>query len=250
MQINSNTAINNDYSTSSKTQQATTSFAKALEEEQEKVTTSVTTSSVSKVDKPQTREYEVLTYANTKGMTNNEVDKYFSERTNEEREKIKYMIKVSNDFSDNDLANEAVFKEAELKENGYDQLKFSMKIDRGLKPFIKGIDYPPIRINDEWFKAIDSGITNPEKIGIYASPEAQYNYESGKTAFTPKLTEKEASEFFSTMENILKEWMEKSEGTMAYDDYKEDYEMYKRMSNNYNDLLLQQEENSSVNIQI
>ena len=235
MQINSNTAINSDYSTSSKTQQATTSFAKALKEEQEKVTTSVTTSSVSKVDKPQTREYEVLTYANTKGMTNNEVDKYFSQSSEEERDTIKYMIRVSNNFSEDDIANEVIFEEAKLKEDLSSQQKFLFKMSDGL--FVEGVDYPPIRINDEWFKAIDSGITNPEKIGIYASPEAQYNYESGKTAFTPKLTEKEASEFFSTMENILKEWMEKSEGTMAYDDYKEDYEMYKRMSETYNDLV-------------
>lgn len=237
MQINSNTNIDQAYQKTLYSEENKTS-SQSFKDELAKQTSSNSlqiTSAIQKADEVQEREHEVLTYENTKGMTDQEVDKYFSQRTKEERDTIKYLIQVSNNFSEDDTANEVVFQEAMLKDSFSDQEKFLFKMNVEL--FVEGVDKPSIHLNSEWFHAKDNSIANPEKQGIYVTPDSQYNYEYRETKPSQKFSTEEASRYFSDMAKITKAWMEKMEGFSIYDYYKKDYEMYQRMSENYNTLL-------------
>jgi hypothetical protein len=243
MQINSNSGISQQYLTALQNKQATTSssFEDSLTKEQEETTTVGTTSSVSKVEEPQERLHEVFTYANTKGMTSDDIDIYFSEKTEEERTRIKQVVQIANDFSEDDAANEAVFNEVK---NNVPKL--------GVKSLFTGSFYMEksnyalgvptlnnvIVASDEWIAAIQSGMSNPQEHGIFMNEAEKARYESGQTSFgNVKFTSEQADDFLSTMTQLAKDKMDQSRGTAVFNDYKEAYERYSRMNDNYNDLV-------------
>ena len=237
MEVNSTSNLNQHYfNVLEKKQQETTSG-----NFQEEFNIQNTSRSLKKTFQPQDKQHELFSYSNTKNMTTQDIDEYFSGKTDKEKEDMEYLIKVSSNFSENDIANEVIFEEAKSQKNRSLQQQFLYKMSDGL--FIKGQDKPPIVLNLEWFQAKDKGISNPEKMGIYLTPNAQYNYENKTTELNKKLSEEEGGKYFLDMARITKEWMEKSEGYSNYDYYKKDYEMYLRMSNNYH-TLLEQKENS------
>lgn len=243
MQINSNSGISQQYLTALQNKQATTSssFEDSLTKEQEETTTVGTTSSVSKVEEQQERLHGVFTYANTKGMTSDDIDIYFSEKTEEERGKIKAVVQTASNFSDNDAANEAVFNE--FKNYSHDLGKASLK---GLNFYIEKSNFAlgvptlnnVIVASDEWIAAIQSGMSNPQEHGIFMNEAEKARYESGQTNFgNVKFTSEQADDFLSTMTQLAKDKMDQSRGTAVFNDYKEAYERYSRMNDNYNDLV-------------
>ena len=256
MQINSNSGISQQYLSALQNKQATTStnFEDSLTKKQEETTTVGTTSSVSKVEEPQERYHEVFTYANTKGMTSDDVDEYFSERTEEERTRIKQVVQIANDFSEDDAANEAVFNEVK---NNIPKL--------GVKSLFTGNFYmeksnyalgaPTLSnvlvVSDERIAAIQSGMSNPQEHGIFMNATDEARYESGQTSFgNVKFTSEQASDFLSTMTQLAKDKMDQARGTAVFNDYKEAYERYSRMNDNYNDIVAKKEEENKVNIQV
>ncbi len=255
MQINSNSGITQQYLTALQNKQATTStsFEDSLTKEQEETTTTVgTTSSVSKVEESQERYHEVFTYANTKGMTAEEIDIYFSERTEAERGKIKAVVQTANNFSDNDAANEAVFNEFKNYPNDLGMGSF-----KGINFFVEKSNFAlgvptlnnVIVASDEWIAAMQSGMSNPQEHGIFMNEAEKARYESGQNSFgNVKFTSEQAADFLSTMTQLAKDKMDQSRGTAVFNDYKEAYERYSRMNDNYNDIVAKQEENSSVNM--
>lgn len=257
MQINSNSGISQQYLSALQNKQETTStsFEDTLTKEQEKTTTTVgTTSSVSKVEEPQERYHEVFTYANTKGMTSDDIDIYFSERTEAERGKIKAVVQTANNFSDNDAANEAVFNE--FKNYPQDLGMGSLK---GINFFVEKSNFalgvPSLNnvlvVSDEYLAAKKAGIDNPEAQGIFMNATHKARYESGQTSFgNVKFTSEQADNFLSTMTQLAKDKMDQSRGTAVFNDYKEAYERYSRMNDNYNDIVAKKEESSSVNMKV
>jgi len=258
MQINSNSGISQQYLSALQNKQATTSssFEDNLTKEQEETTKTVgTTSSVSKVEEPQERLHEVLTYANTKGMSYDDVDEYFSERTEEERSQIKFMVKVSNNFSEDDAANEAIFTEAKSKVSMQSRHEFSIQMA------VETMDYSlgaptlnnVLRVSDEWLAAKQAGMTNLQEKGIFMNAADKARYESGVrgSSYNDTLfSSEEASDFLSTMLNLAQQRMDEARGTAVYDDYKEAYERYSRMNDTYNDLVAKQEESSPLNMKV
>ena len=257
MQINSNSGISQQYLTALQNKQATTStnFEDSLTKEQEETTTVGTTSSVSKVEEQQERLHEVLTYANTKGMSYDDVDEYFSERTEEERSHIKFLITVSNNFSEDDTANEAIFMEANSKTTLRERQDFSAQLALESSDFSLGAPTlsDVLRVSDAWLAANKSGMTNLQEKGIFMNAADKARYENGSKYVSyneTKLSSEEASDFLSTMLNLAQQRMDEARGTAVYDDYKEAYERYNRMNDTYNDLVAKQEENSSVNMKV
>ena len=121
MQINSTTSLNTQYVTdlqNKKSETPSTSFQDSLTNQEEDTITVGTTSSISAVAEPQERYHNVYTYENTKGMTSDDIDEYFAERTEVERQKIKSVVFEANSFSQNDFANEAVFNELKNYSSG------------------------------------------------------------------------------------------------------------------------------------
>lgn len=120
MQINSTTSLNTQYITDLQNKQATasSSFEDELTSQNEE-TSEITTSSVSEIVEPQERYYNVYTYENTKGMSSDDIDEYFQDKTEEQRIEIKSAVLISNSFSENDLANEAVFNEMKNSNQNY-----------------------------------------------------------------------------------------------------------------------------------
>lgn len=199
------------------------------------IQTSQTTTNTQAVEEPQKRFHEVFTYANTKGMSNDDIDTYFSERTDEERDQIKYVVSMANNFSDNDAANEAVFNE--FKNHPMESANKSMV----------GTDFFTDKYN--FFQG------SPKLSNVLVASD-DTNEIIGKPAYgsqqsiilNVKFTSKQASNFLSTMTQLAKNKMDEARGTQVYDDYKEVYDRYNRMNDNYNDLLAKTDENTKVNI--
>jgi len=212
------------------------------------------TTSTKSVDEQQPQRYhEVFTYANTKGMTDDDIDVYFSERSEEERGQIKGIVRMANNFSENDAANEAVFNE--FKKYPDDLGAGSMK---GINFILEKENYllghPTLAnvlvVSDEYLAAIKSGLENPAAQGIFMNAAHKARYESGDNniSFNTKFTEEQADDFLATMTQLAKDKMDEARGTAVFGDYKEAYERYKRMNDNYNSLLAQNEENAKVDI--
>ena len=242
MQINANSGINQDYFTLSQTQKTNTTVE--------------TTSDTKSVEEQQTERYhEVLTYANTKGMSYDDVDEYFSERTEEERSQIKFMIGVSNNFSEDDIANEAIFQEAKSKVSMQSRHEFSIQMAKETMDYSLGAPNlsDVLVVSDEYIAANKAGLTNLNEKGIFMNAADKARYESGVrgSSYNDTLfSSEEAGDFLSTMTQLAKDKMEQSAGTQVYKDYKEAYERYSRMNDTYNDLVAKQEESSSVNLQV
>lgn len=256
MQINSNLEISQQYLTALQNKQSTTStsFEDSLTKEQEETTFVGTTSSTSNIEEPQERYHEVFTYENTKGMTAEEIDTYFSEQTEEERGKIKAVVQIANNFSDNDAANEAVFNEFKNYSNDLGMGSF-----KGINFFVEKSNFAlgvptlnnVIVASDEWIAAMQSGMSNPQEHGIFMNEAEKARYERGQTSFgNVKFTSEQADDFLSTMTQLAKDKMDQSRGTAVFNDYKEAYERYSRMNDTYNDLVTKQEESSSVNMKV
>jgi len=254
MQINSNSGISQQYLSALQNKQATTSssFEDSLIKEQEETTTVGTTSNVSKVEEPQERYHEVFTYANTKGMTNDDLDEYFSESSEGQRAHIKSVVYIANAFSDDDLANEAVFNEFKNHSNIADgNTLVSTNFFTEKSNFSMGMATLSnvLVVSDEYLAAKQSGMSNPHAQGIFMNAADKARYESGDyTIKAVKFTPESASDFLSTMTQLAKDKMEQSAGTQVYNDYREAYERYSRMNDTYNDLVVKKEENSSVNM--
>ena len=213
-------------------------------------------SQTTKVEEAIERFHEVLTYENTKGMTNEEVDKYFSERSEEERSHIKFMIGVSNNFSEDDIANEAIFIEAKSKVSLKSRQEFSIQMAKETMDYSLGTPNlsDVLRVSSEYVQAKRAGIENPEKQGIFMNAADKALYESGlngKVGYNDTLlTSQEASDFLSKMLNLAQQRMDEARGTALFNDYKEAFERYQRMNDNYNSLLAGKEESTKVDINV
>lgn len=255
MQINSTTNTTLQYQNTIQSKQNETS-TKSFKEELTKESSSNTLETIAEtqaVEENAERLHGVLTYANTKGMSDAEVDKYFSEKTEEERSHIKSMIKISNNFSEDDTANEAIFMEARSKTTLKDRQEFSIQLATETMSFSLGAPTlnGPIEISAEYYAAKLAGVDNPQALGIYMNAAEQARYESGNFVGNyneTKFTSQEAGDFLSTMLKLAKGKMEQAEGTQVYDDYKEAYDRYQRINDNYNTLLAQNQENNKVDI--
>ncbi len=246
MQISSTSNTTQQYINSLQTAQNETN-SKNFKAELTKESSADTVESISQtqaVEEETQRFYGVLTYANTKGMTDKEVDKYFSEKTKEERSQIKFMISVSNNFSEDDTANEAIFMEARSKTTLKDRQEFSIQLATETMDFSMGTPTlnGPIEISAEYYAAKLAGVDNPQALGIFMNAAEQARYESGNFVGNyneTKFTSQEAGNFLSTMLKLAKDKMDQSRGTQVYEDYKESFERYQRINDNYNTLLAQ-----------
>ena len=256
MQINSTTSLNTQYVTDLQNKQnetPSTSFQDSLTNQEKDTTTVGTTSSISAVEEPQERYHNVFTYANTKGMTSDDVDEYFAERSEQERNHIKSVVATANTFSEDDLANEAVFNEFKNYTNvGNGKELISTGFFTEKSNFSKGM--PSIsntfEISGQYLAAIQAGIQNPEAQGIYMNDTSKARHESGDfSIIAVTFTSEDASDFLSTMTQLTKDKMEQSSGSQVYDDYKEVYDRYSRMNEDYNELVAKQAENNKVSIQ-
>jgi len=253
MQINSTIRLNTQYITDLQNKQATTSssFEDELTSQNEE-TSEIITSSVSAIAEPQERFYNVYTYENTKGMSSDDIDEYFQDKTEEERNQIKFTVNISNNFSEDDLANEAIFDEAKGKISLKSRQEFSIQMAMETDNFLLGTPTlsDVLTISDAYLNAIQSGIQNPEAQGIYMNESSKARYESGNFLIKAvTFTSEEATDFLSTMTQLAKDKMEESEGSQIYDDYKEAYERYSRMNDTYNELVAKEEANTKMSIQ-
>jgi hypothetical protein len=185
-------------------------------------------------------------------MSNDEVDKYFSERSEEERGQIKSLIYISSNFSEDDSANEAVFNE--FKNANLDSSKslISTNFFAEKSNFVNGTASlsNTIEVSHEYHMAQLAGVTNAYELGIFMNAADKARYESGNyMIIDTKFTSSEATDFLSTMTQLAKDKMDEARGTAVFDDYKEAFERYSRMNDNYNDLVAK-EESTKVNIQV
>jgi len=254
MQINSTTNLNTQYITDLQNKQATasSSFEDELTSQNEE-TSEITTSGVSAIAEPQERYYNVYTYANTKGMTSDDIDEYFQDKTEEERNHIKSVVATANSFSEDDLANEAVFNEFKNYTNvGNGKELISTNFFTEKSNFSKGLIglSNTFEISGQYLAAKQAGIQNPQAQGIYMNEADKARHESGDFSIIGvTFTSEEATDFLSTMTQLAKDKMEQSAGTQVYDDYKEAYERYSRMNDNYNELVAKEEANTKMSIQ-
>ncbi|RXJ76998.1 hypothetical protein CRV03_06965 [Arcobacter sp. F155] len=200
---------------------------------------------------PKERLHNVYTYENTKGMSNEDVDKYFSSKSEEERSQIKFSINISNNFSEDNIANEAIFEEAKTKLSLKDRQQFSIELALETQNFSLGT--PTInnvlRVSPEFWDAIGSGIANPRELGIFINAADKALYESGQRGINyneTKFSSSEATDYISTMFNLAKQRMEESKGSPVYDDYKTAFERYERIYNTYTEKLEAQKVNINV----
>ena len=242
MQINSTTSLNTQYVTdlqNKKSETPSTSFQDSLTNQEEDTTTVGTTSSVSAIEEPQERYHNLYTYENTKGMTNDDIDEYFSGKTEEQRNEIKSTVFIANSFSENDFANEAVFNEVKNHSSEFNSIDFFMEKSDFAEGYATLHSNAPIVAWDAWISG-----ESP-----YLNAEHKARVESGRVTFgNVKFISEQAEDFLSTMTQLAKDKMEQSEGSQVYDDYKEAYDRYSRMNDTYNELVAKQAENNSVNL--
>ena len=227
-----------NYNVSSSKVVSSNDFSKMLQEQN----SSEEVVSTNSVEEKKERFHNVYTYENTKGMSNEDVDKYFSSKSEEERSQIKFSISISNNFSEDDIANEAIFEEAKTKFSLKDRQQFSIELALETQNFSLGT--PTInnvlRVSPEFWDAIGSGIANPRELGIFMNAADKALYESGQRGINyneTKFSSSEAADYISTMFNLAKQRMEESAGSPVYDDYKQAFERYERIYNSYTEKL-------------
>ena len=220
MTVNDTTQTYTSYITQNVKTEEQSSFNQVLQEQQE---SSVESSSVtSTTEEPKERIYNLVTYENTKGMSDEDVEKYFPNKSDNEKMLIRAMIDITENFSDNDMLNEAIFEEAKLKQTKDDMLEYSIQLLHEKDNFQLGVPSVAnaIRVSD-----------------LNMQYEVAYNNGNPLNFSNINLTNEEAKEYIVTMFNLSKQRMEESAGTAVYDDYKQAFERYERIYNSYTEKL-------------
>ena len=245
MEINSTSSMVQEYLIALKNQQSKTTTKSFEDEMNHNISTNRTQStSIVNTNSEDTKErfHEVYTYENTKGMSEDDIDTYFSNKTEEQRGQIKAVVRMANNFSENDAANEAVFNEfknhpQDMGVGSMKSMNFFMEKDNYLlgHPTLANV----LVVSSEYVAAKQAGVDNPEAQGIFMNAAHKARYESGNNtiSFNTKFTSKQADDFLETMTKLAKDKMDQARGTQVFDDYKEAYERYDRMNSDYNNIL-------------
>jgi hypothetical protein len=181
----------------------------------------------------------LLTYENTKNMSEEDVYKCFSKKTTEEKNHITFMITVSNNFSKNDFANNAIFEEARIITDFYERIEFSLGLALEKENFLLGVPglHDVMIMSDEWIKFKNAGGENGASQGIFMNEQHKARYKHGKTIKYNEtlLSHEEATDFLITMLSLAKENLEDAKGSVfekkyetAVDRYSDIYETYKK----------------------
>ena len=192
--------------------------------------------------KPKIKAYHELTYENTKDMTPNDVRKYFPDVIEEEISHINFMIKISNNFSKNTLANKAIFEEAKFIFDINDRVEFSLGLALEKENFL--LEVPALHDvlikSKEWIAYEKSGGKNATADGIFMNEQHEARYYYGKRIkYNETLfTQEEATDFLITMINLAKENYESSIDSEFKDDYKIALDRYSRLYETYIEFLL------------
>ena len=213
-------------------------FDKVLEAQ--KTENTQTNNSIQKIGNTQKEYfYNVLTYENTKGMTEEDINKYFPDKSKEEKEQIFFMVHVSKNFSESDSANKAIFEEAETKTSLVQRQQFSIEMALETEAFLLG--EPRIsnvfRVTEEYAEALKRGI-DPKSEGIYANPTEEAIFKHGSLSYNEhKLSSNEVENYIVSMYKLSKQRMDESRGGEVFESYKEAFQRYENIYNNYLDNL-------------
>lgn len=213
-------------------------FDKTLEAQ--KTESTQASSSIQKTENTQKEYfYNVLTYENTKGMTEEDINKYFPDKSKEEKEQISFMVHISKNFSESDAANKAIFEEAKTKTSLVQRQQFSIEMAIETEAFLLG--EPRInnvfRVTGEYAEALKRGI-DPRSEGIYANSTQEAISKHGNLSYNEhKLSASEVENYIVSMYKLSKQRMDEARGSEVFENYKEAFQRYENIYNNYLDNL-------------
>lgn len=175
--------------------------------------------------------FNVVTYENTKGMTDEDVEKYFPNKSEDEKMLIRAMIDISNNFSENDMVNEVIFEEAKLKHTKAEMLEYSIGLLHEKDNFQLGVPsvHDAIKVSD-----------------LKMQQEAAFNNGNRLNFSNSKLTEQEALDFIRTMFNLSKINLDESRGTVVEENYQKAFERYGRLNEILQKLLNDESEKNNL----
>ncbi|NQY93474.1 MAG: hypothetical protein HRT43_04845 [Campylobacteraceae bacterium] len=186
------------------------------------------------------REFKIpnlLSYENTKEMSQDDVKKYFPQSTFAQRRHINFMIRVSNHFSKNDLINKVIFEELRVMNDLSVRIEYSLGLVLEKENFLLGFPalHDVLIFSDEWIHYKKDGLEKGAKEGVFMNKQHQARYEQKDKPNYKQilLSHSEATEFLIEMFNLSKEKYEDSKGTVVEDDYKAALIRYTRMYQRY-----------------
>ncbi len=184
----------------------------------------------------------LLSYENTKDMTQEDVKKYFSQSSFAQKRHINLMIRVSNHFSKNELINKVIFEELRLIDDLSKRIEYSLGLMLEKENFLLGFPalHDVLILSPEWIHYEKKGGINGAQEGVFMNKQHQARFEQKNTLNYKDtlLSQSEATDFLIEMFNIAKEKYQDSCGTVLEDDYKEALIRYTRMYQRYLTYLL------------
>jgi len=179
----------------------------------------------------------LLSYENTKEMSQEDVKNYFSQSTFAQKRHINLMIRVSNHFSKNELINKVIFEELRLMGNLSERVEYSLGLTLEKENFLLGFPalHDVLILSPEWIHYEKNGGENGAKEGVFMNQQHQARYEQKDSSGYKQslLSQNEASDFLIVMFNLAKEKYEESKGSVVEDDYKSALIRYTRMYQRY-----------------
>lgn len=192
--------------------------------------------------KPIKKAFNILSYENTKNMTAVDIEKYFPNKTANEKSHIRFMITISNNFSKNDIVNKAIFEEVRYISDINDRIEFSFGLALEKENFILGVPalHDVLVISQEWTAYKKEGGTNGAKQGVFMNEQHKARYEHGRTIRYNEspLSQEEATDFLITMLNLAKDNYKASKGSEYEDDYKVALDRYSCLYGSYIECLV------------